>query len=218
MSRKRIDGKSGGFTLIEVVVVLGVISLLAGLLFPILTTVREKGRMTACSSNLHQLSLACALYAADNSSFLPPYPSRATQASAGSSTYVEQSQQLISGLLPYTHSNALWTCPSDSSTYDVSERAGGLPVPHLTSYLYRGFGLSTTGIVPMSIDRYATPVAAAAELPPLTPANTPLFYDDISRPCDLAYQSYNHRGQYNTVYLDGHIKSSSERVRANACP
>ena len=65
--------RSGGFTLVELLVVLAVIGLLAALLLPALARSKQAGRRVACASNLRQLNLALALYTSDNNGqFLPP--------------------------------------------------------------------------------------------------------------------------------------------------
>jgi prepilin-type N-terminal cleavage/methylation domain-containing protein len=50
-----------GFTLIEVLAVVAVVSILAGMVFPVLAQAREVGRRTACSSNARQLSGAASM-------------------------------------------------------------------------------------------------------------------------------------------------------------
>jgi prepilin-type N-terminal cleavage/methylation domain-containing protein/prepilin-type processing-associated H-X9-DG protein len=57
--------RGGGFTLVELLVVLAVIATLAGLLLPVLAQARERARQTTCLSNLHQISLAHMLYLAE---------------------------------------------------------------------------------------------------------------------------------------------------------
>lgn len=57
--RRRPDG---AFTLVELLVVLAVIALLAGLLLPSLAQARFAAQTARCSSNLRQLSLAAGLY------------------------------------------------------------------------------------------------------------------------------------------------------------
>lgn len=64
-------GPSQAFTLIELLVVIAIIAILAALLLPVLGRAKENGRRTACVSNLKQLGLALALYAADNQDVLP---------------------------------------------------------------------------------------------------------------------------------------------------
>lgn len=59
-----------GFTLIEMLV--GVLAVLAAVLFPVFSHVREKARASACLSNYHQIGLAVHLYAQDNDDITPP--------------------------------------------------------------------------------------------------------------------------------------------------
>jgi len=60
-----------GFTLVELLVVMAIIGLLAGILFPILGSVRAAARRTVCQANLKQLYVAFELYAANWDDTLP---------------------------------------------------------------------------------------------------------------------------------------------------
>jgi prepilin-type N-terminal cleavage/methylation domain-containing protein/prepilin-type processing-associated H-X9-DG protein len=60
-----------GFTLIELLVVIAIISILASILFPAFATAREKGRQTACLSNIKQLTTALMMYTQDYDEMLP---------------------------------------------------------------------------------------------------------------------------------------------------
>lgn len=53
------------FTLVELLVVIGILSVLASLLFPVFARSREKARQAACASNLRQLSIALGMYRTD---------------------------------------------------------------------------------------------------------------------------------------------------------
>src|SRR5262245_43038337 len=64
--RKRYFGVPGGFTLVELLVVIAVIAVLTALLLPALGSAKEKGRRTACLSNLREVALAARLYMDDN--------------------------------------------------------------------------------------------------------------------------------------------------------
>jgi prepilin-type N-terminal cleavage/methylation domain-containing protein/prepilin-type processing-associated H-X9-DG protein len=115
-----------GFTLVELLVVIGVIALLSAILLPVFGRVRETGRRTACTSNMKQLALAFQQYANDASDRLPG----ATDAPAG----VNQNGGWIwysrfgSGqgqtnaavfdvtkgtLFPYVKATGVYLCPSD---------------------------------------------------------------------------------------------------------
>ncbi|MEK6880701.1 MAG: H-X9-DG-CTERM domain-containing protein, partial [Nanoarchaeota archaeon] len=58
-------------TLLELLVVIGIIGLLAALLLPTLSKTKEKARQISCLSNLKQLQLGYYLYTNDNNDCLP---------------------------------------------------------------------------------------------------------------------------------------------------
>ena len=61
----RSKAPRGAFTLIEILVVIGIIALLSAILFPALAKARENGRKVVCVSNMKSLGTAFSLYAQD---------------------------------------------------------------------------------------------------------------------------------------------------------
>ena len=61
-----------GFTLVELLVVIGIIALLISILLPSLSRAREQANLVKCSSNVRQLALALVNYAAENKGKFPP--------------------------------------------------------------------------------------------------------------------------------------------------
>ena len=63
--------KKNGFTLIELLVVISIIALLMSILMPSLQKARRQAQFVVCKSNLHQYSLAGAMYLDDNNDAFP---------------------------------------------------------------------------------------------------------------------------------------------------
>jgi prepilin-type N-terminal cleavage/methylation domain-containing protein len=60
-----------GFTLVELLVVIGIIALLIAILLPSLNKAREQSRRTACLSNLRQMGMLLQMYANDYKDQIP---------------------------------------------------------------------------------------------------------------------------------------------------
>jgi len=67
-----VCGRLRAFTLVELLVVIALIAILAGLLLPGLAQARRRAQGVACLSNLRQLTLAWHLYALDDQGRLSP--------------------------------------------------------------------------------------------------------------------------------------------------
>src|SRR3954469_12559054 len=114
-----------GFTLVELLVVIGIIALLVSILLPALNKAREDAKRVRCLSNQRQLVMAWQMYASENKGKLvgsntPPYTAAGPDgrgwwawAAAGNSL-----DCLSNGRLwPYTKNYEVYKCPNDRVMY-----------------------------------------------------------------------------------------------------
>jgi prepilin-type N-terminal cleavage/methylation domain-containing protein/prepilin-type processing-associated H-X9-DG protein len=99
------DRDRPGFTLVEFLVVIGVIAVLIAILMPALLKAREAAMSVECESNLRQVTMAVILYANSSNGYLP-YDNQWTQ------TWDQRVAQ-VTGLPhdPSKTSGTIWTCP-----------------------------------------------------------------------------------------------------------
>lgn len=106
----RLVKRSDGFTLIEMLIVIAILSVLVAILIPSLNRAKELARQAVCGSNLHQVGLALMAYVAQERGYIPmeadefwspppPDTARNTPLILRDAGYV--------GL-------GVWSCPSDS--------------------------------------------------------------------------------------------------------
>lgn len=114
-----------GFTLAEMLVVVGIMALLLSILMPSLSRARQSAQRTACLSNVRSLAIGQALYATSQRDLLVV---------AGDGSYGVQGSWI--GLLDRYAGHALVRrCPGDRSRYfDEPYTAFSPPVNRLVSY------------------------------------------------------------------------------------
>ena len=96
---KKRTSRQGGFTLVEIMIVVAIIGLLASIAIPNFVKARTSAQMNACISNLHQIDGAIQLWAAET---------KQGETAAVTATDV----------LPYLKNSV--TCPSGGKTFGDS--------------------------------------------------------------------------------------------------
>jgi len=156
-----------GFTLVESVVVVSVIAILATLLLPVLSTVKQMERRTTCVNNLRQISLFVRMYSDDSNDAAP----KAARTAKSPTMYLDGSTAFKSLLANPGISN-LFRCPADRFYYRYGTNAGGGYVPQrlceqriseYTSYGFNEgqrtiFGTNSVGIAGRKLGSISDPV------------------------------------------------------------
>lgn len=185
-----------GFTLIELMVVIAIISILASILFPVFSKAKDKARSTACLANLKQIGTAAIMYTQDWDQTFP-----LAWNTEYNGTWVNTWRH---GVQPYIDNYDIYTCPGQPDfAYDLNSYNG----PDFTGYAinntYAGLGDNRSGP--------AGKHEAAIHRPSLT-----ILFLDFNGWFEVTWQyqalevwSYlprRHMDGLNITFCDGHTK------------
>ena len=222
VSANQIEDGATAFTLVELLVVIGIISLLIALLLPSLTIAREQAKSVQCLSNLRQLGLAANIYVGANRGSFPP--ARNTTAWEWDfEVYVDAGALKI-------RPGILWTGATNVQVQQCPAYEGKSPTASdpYTGYNYNtsfiGHGFNEANPAPAKASRVRRPSETALfgdgqyyggtnkyMRAPLK--ESPLADGDSWGPATRAAgtQGFRHRGRTNVCFADGHAASQVDR-------
>jgi prepilin-type N-terminal cleavage/methylation domain-containing protein/prepilin-type processing-associated H-X9-DG protein len=127
--RRRIE-RSFGFTLVELLVVIGIIALLISILLPSLSKARESSKRLACMSNLRQLGQAMVMYNMANKGNFPRSAPYTSITSYDWVSWLPGANREDGALVPYLGGRFVakhYICPSDDINAHRSFTGGVYP-------------------------------------------------------------------------------------------
>jgi prepilin-type N-terminal cleavage/methylation domain-containing protein/prepilin-type processing-associated H-X9-DG protein len=202
-----------GFTLVELLVVIGVIAVLIGILLPTLSRARESASRTACLSNLRQVHHAFAFYAMSNRDQVP-LGFRAGRKQFNSMVYSSTSGRLVlfgwlyaAGLMA---SPEIFFCPSENDPRSMfnTEANPWPPGPDgdPSAQVYSGYGCRPEIELP---DDSAALVNSTTFLPRLSQFRNKAIFGDLT--AVPARVDTRHRTGVNVLYGDGSARWMDRR-------
>jgi prepilin-type N-terminal cleavage/methylation domain-containing protein len=223
------------FTLIEILVVIAIISLLAGILFPVFSKAREKSRQSQCLSNLRQIGVALLLYRQDYDGKLPVATDTSDRGVASgwhsSNTDIQNTLKtapvLNITLSSYIKSGEIWHCPQDTGGKRLASRYANIDnnivqdcYPSFfntlkTSYIYRVEASFIQNIDTADAIDFSEKKLSSSEIVLMGEMQWWHFRNDGNGVHDYFFDSTASLGFMSTLFADGHVKALPEKEFGN---
>jgi prepilin-type N-terminal cleavage/methylation domain-containing protein len=218
--------RRAGFTLVELLVVIGIIAVLVAILLPALTKAREAANRTVCMSNLRQMGAALNMYANAYHGVWPRYYSPApgggwedanistTFAWGNDGTTYPLGRYGVGLLYPYLRHSQVFYCPSAIGIPFV-DSSRGLKWDNPTDlYIYSSYVLRSiwnTDVNNNLLLDEKLPGKMRGPLNKYTLISCWFLYYDQTTPLTLSY----HKLRWPVLFADGHVELGRLDKRIN---
>lgn len=118
-------GSLSGWGVLELLICVGIVIVIASLLFPLLSSAAQRAKGVKCAANLRSIGVAIHQYIADHNGFFPPARERSVADSAGNRTLSPFLCWTLSAYIPNPEATlarpgatcsmaGVWWCPGDN--------------------------------------------------------------------------------------------------------
>jgi len=196
---------SAAFTLVELLVVIGVIAILIGILLPTIARARESARRASCLSNLRQVGMAMRFYAHDNRDQVP-LGYRTNTKQFNSMVYSNTAKKFVLfGWLynaGYMKTPAAFFCPSENDPRSMLATADNPWPPGDPAFqVYAGYGCRPEVKIP---DDPASFLLTGVSLPRLNRFKSKAVFADLT--ATVQRVDTRHVRGINVLFGDGSAK------------
>lgn len=224
--RRRRTRFARGFTLVELLVVIGIIALLISILLPALNKARQSAYAAQCLSNQRQIGIGCMMYANDNHGWVY---NQSTSSANGESYFYWHSVLVPKSFLPgptgkiyhapsgYLNNGNVCVCPiwnpntwdMDNGGHDGDDRTYGMRIfAQLPAYARaKSADLATSFFLPYKLQQPSVFVYLADSIS--FTSRTQAAYINSSSPNAVLFHM-RHNGAMNCLFADGHAAAVGE--------
>lgn len=188
MPRGALGVREGrGFSLVELVVVMAIVAVVAGIVVPVQIKARAKALQTGCAINLAQIGRALLMYAGD---YDECFPGRRQVCELGA-TRLETTWHVL--IFPYVRRWEIYLCPANEGYFTA---AG----------VHSGFGLNAC-VVGDTVGRMLSRIDLPAQRIMGKDSDCCGTQSAVCQCKGMSMsQVFPHNGGANCLYADGHIK------------